>query len=62
MPAAPKTSNVVSIRVVNSRPKTIFNFLARFSMITLYFFVIKIPVFTSTFKLLQINETVLPTM
>jgi len=34
MPAAPKTSNVVSIRVVNFS-NTIFNFLARFSMITL---------------------------
>jgi len=34
MPAAPKTSNVVSIRVVNFS-KTIFKFLARFSMITL---------------------------
>ena len=33
MPAAPKTSSVVSIRVVNF--KTIFKFLARFSMITL---------------------------
>ena len=34
MPAAPKASNVVSIRVVNFS-KTIFNFLTRFSMITL---------------------------
>jgi len=34
MPAAAKISNVVSIRVVNFS-KTIFNFLARFSMITL---------------------------